>query len=80
MCSNYEAPKADRLILDFGALAATFEYRSEIYPGYDAPVLVAEGDALVPVRATFGLIPHWAKDTKISRMTYNALGAWLTVN
>ncbi len=72
MCANYDASKAEQLVLDFGALAATFEYRSEIYPGYDAPVLVAEGDALVPVRATFGLIPHWAKDTKISRMTYNA--------
>lgn len=75
MCANYEAPKAEQLVLDYASLASTFEYRSDIYPGYDAPVLMARDsgpDELEPLRATFGLIPHWSKDTKISRMTYNA--------
>lgn len=34
------------------------------------------GDEAVPFRelkvGSFGLIPHWSKDTKIARMTYNA--------
>lgn len=70
MCSNYDPSTLPQLLLD-----VPFEYKASCWPGYDAPVLVAADDRpdeLVPVRAMFGLVPHWSKDTKISRMTYNA--------
>jgi putative SOS response-associated peptidase YedK len=45
-----------------------FEYPEESFPGYGAPMILGQ-EAL---KACFGLIPHWAKDTKLSRSTYNA--------
>jgi len=75
MCANYLPPRAVPLAESFPSLEVTFDYRPETYPGYDAPVFQSvEGqpDELLPVRATFGLIPPWSKDSKISRMTYNA--------
>lgn len=75
MCANYIPTEALPLAAMFQSLDVTFDYRAETYPGYDAPVLHAVAgrpDELLPVRATFGLIPPWSKDTKISRMTYNA--------
>ena len=75
MCANYQPPAAQTVRDKFNALPVEFLFKPETYPGYDAPVLLASDaapDELVPVRAMFGLVPHWAKDTKISRQTYNA--------
>ncbi len=75
MCANYRPPPPRHLRLHFDALEPTFEYKEETYPGYSAPMLMAadnEPAALVPVRGMFGLVPFWAKDTKIARQTYNA--------
>jgi putative SOS response-associated peptidase YedK len=73
MCSNYQIPKA--LQPYFAAHPITFETRPDVYPGYAAPVLLADArdpDMLEPVRATFGMLPHWAKDARLARQTYNA--------
>lgn len=75
MCANYKPTSPAEMEDVFGALRAEFDYKPETWPGYDAPILLASGnhrDELVPARAMFGLVPHWAKDTKISRQTYNA--------
>jgi putative SOS response-associated peptidase YedK len=45
-----------------------FQYSEESFPGYAAPMIL-DGEA---IKACFGLIPHWAKDSKLSRSTYNA--------
>lgn len=60
---------------------------AEVFPGGWAPIIRATPEGLargvihsqnpeIPdheaVWAMFGLIPHWAKDTKIFRSTYNA--------
>ena len=47
-------------------------YPPEIFPGYGAPILRAEGTALKAYIAAFGLIPAWSKDRAIGRRTYNA--------
>lgn len=73
MCSSYQVPKS--LQPFFAAFPLTFETRPEIYPGYAAPILLAadsDPDMLEPVRATFGMLPHWAKDARLARQTYNA--------
>jgi putative SOS response-associated peptidase YedK len=45
-----------------------FLYPDESFPGYAAPMILGEE----VIKACFGLIPHWAKDSKFSRNTYNA--------
>lgn len=45
-----------------------FQYPEESFPGYAAPMILG-GQA---IKACFGLIPFWAKDSKLSRSTYNA--------
>lgn len=75
MCAIYQPADADAIRESFQALKVTFDYKSGCYPGYSAPILMASEAAvadLVPVRAMFGLVPAWSKDTKISQRTYNA--------
>jgi putative SOS response-associated peptidase YedK len=45
-----------------------FQYPEESFPGYAAPMIVADQ----VIKACFGLIPFWAKDSKLARSTYNA--------
>jgi putative SOS response-associated peptidase YedK len=86
MCTNYRPTPRDWLALQRGVVAPAFDYEPEAYPGHAAPVLRRSSPGptlglggpagLAPgldcVKACFGLIPFWAKDTKIARMTYNA--------
>ncbi|ROR25175.1 putative SOS response-associated peptidase YedK [Comamonas sp. BIGb0124] len=81
MCSHYR-PVTDvqRYRSFFGAVLPNGT-RPDLWPGYVGSFIrrpresdagdeaVAQHEALPGV---FGLIPHWAKDTKISRQTYNA--------
>ena len=55
--------------------------KQDLWPGYlgsfiRIPREAESGDAAVPEREAiagiFGLVPHWAKDLKIARSTYNA--------
>lgn len=83
MCSRYE-PVLQRVKLSthFGVdEPPPFDLRPELWPGYIGPFIrkhefATVGDEAVPFRelmvGSFGLIPHWAKDTKIARQTYNA--------
>lgn len=84
MCTNYRPSSRDWLAERLGAAAPGFDYEADSYPGYAAPVLRRPSGALAMqinsstgagidcLKACFGLIPYWAKDTKIARMTYNA--------
>lgn len=71
MCTNYRPGSRD-FIRERFALEADFDYADETYPAYTAPIVLRtpQGNACRP--ACFGLIPHWARDTKIARSTYNA--------
>jgi putative SOS response-associated peptidase YedK len=82
MCTNYRPTSRDWLAQRLGVVAPAFEFEPEAYPGYAAPIVrralapAADANAtrvsLECVKACFGLIPYWSKDTKIARMTYNA--------
>ena len=82
MCSHYQAVReAERLKRYFGTSDLPEGARFDIWPGYTAPFFRRHrfadvGDEAVPdievLLGTFGLIPHWAKDNKIARQTYNA--------
>jgi putative SOS response-associated peptidase YedK len=83
MCSHFD-PVFDpfKLKTYFGVEdSLPMDLKLSTWPGYIAPFLRKHehadvGDEAVPFRelmtGAFGLIPHWSKDTKITRMTYNA--------
>lgn len=57
------------------------DLKAEVFPGYSAPFIrrppeLESGDDAVPSReivaGRFGLLPHWAKDEKLCKSTYNA--------
>lgn len=82
MCAHYD-PQTDpaRLKAHFGVGDLPLGLKPSLWPGYHGPFLRRHefadvGDEAVPFRellvGSFGLIPHWAKDTTIARHTYNA--------
>lgn len=81
MCAHYD-PQTDpaRLNTHFGVSDLPSGLKPSLWPGYHGPFLRKHahadvGDEAVPYRellvGSFGLIPHWAKDTTIARNTYN---------
>jgi len=82
MCAHYD-PQTDpaRLNAFFGVSDIPLDLKASLWPGYFGPFLRKHafadvGDDAVPLRellvGSFGLIPHWAKDSTIARNTYNA--------
>lgn len=82
MCAHYD-PQTDpaQLKAYFGVHDLPLGLKPSLWPGYHGPFLRKHefadvGDEAVPFRellvGSFGLIPHWAKDTTIARNTYNA--------
>lgn len=71
MCANYEPISKDRAhLLDL--LEPTFEYKNDVYPGYDCPLIFSNNGNIEWRSVKFGLIPKWKHDLKYSRYTYNA--------
>lgn len=80
MCSHYEAPASQQLLDAFG-VSPEGPTQTELWPGYMGPFIrlpiasdphdeaAPEFEALAGI---FGLLPFWAKDTKLARNTYNA--------
>jgi len=82
MCSHYD-PVIDKSILRayFGIDSYVLTLKASLWPGYIGPFIRQHkfadvGDEAVLFRelmtGSFGLIPHWSKDDKIARRTYNA--------
>ncbi len=82
MCAHYESVhQKSRLKAHFGIDLPSELARHDVWPGYLSTFIRRHphadvGDDAVPGRealiGSFGLIPHWATDTKIARHTYNA--------
>jgi putative SOS response-associated peptidase YedK len=80
MCSHYEAPTSQQLLYAFG-VAPEGPTQTELWPTYMGPFIrlpIASDphDEAAPefeaLAGMFGLLPFWAKDTKLARNTYNA--------
>lgn len=71
MCANFK-PLRPELAPILDLFPPTFDYKNEVYPGYNSPILVKHKNHMEWREAVFGLIPKWAQDSKISRHTYNA--------
>ena len=86
MCAHYESVHDKALLKKHFCVSLPSELaRRDVWPGYlstfirrheNADVGADVADDAVPPReallGSFGLIPHWAKDNKIARHTYNA--------
>ena len=82
MCSHYQALKErERYLRHFGAEPPPEPGKLDMWPGYLGTFIRRHphtdvGDEAVPEREAlnglFGLVPHWAEDTKMTRHTYNA--------
>ena len=82
MCAHYESVHDKALLKKhFGVSLPSELARRDVWPGYMSTFIRRHenadvGDDAVPQHETllgsFGLIPHWAKDNKIARQTYNA--------
>jgi putative SOS response-associated peptidase YedK len=82
MCAHYQAvTDLPTLRHHFGVDTSSAEARSDVWPAYPSVFIRRHphadvGDEAVPERelsvGRFGMIPHWSKDDKISRHTYNA--------
>lgn len=82
MCSHYDPViDANKLLNYFGVSDIPPDLNPSLWPGYMGPFVRKHehadiGDEAVPFRelivGSFGMIPHWSKDAKIARQTYNA--------
>jgi putative SOS response-associated peptidase YedK len=82
MCAHYENIRDPRVIRDhFKAEPTHVPVRADVWPGYLGSFIMRPREAdygdeavaeRVEVPGVFGLLPHWAKDEKLSRHTYNA--------
>lgn len=82
MCSHYQGIKErERYLRHFGVAPPTESGKLDLWPGYLGSFIRRHphadvGDDAVPdseaLSGLFGLVPHWATDTKITRSTYNA--------
>ena len=82
MCSHYQAVKdRERFFRQFGAYPPNESGKYDVWPGYAGlmlrrPAASDAGDEAVPpvevLTGLFGLLPHWARDAKLVRHTYNA--------
>ena len=82
MCSHYDPvinPKKLQQYFEVTDIPAGM--KESLWPGYIGPFIRKHeyadvGDEAVPFRelmtGSFGMIPHWSKDDKIARHTYNA--------
>ncbi len=82
MCSHYQGMKErDCYRRHFGVEPPTDLGKHDLWPGYEGSFIRRHphadvGDEAVPEREAllglFGMVPHWAPDTKTTRFTYNA--------
>ncbi|MFM9880378.1 MAG: SOS response-associated peptidase [Burkholderiaceae bacterium] len=82
MCSHYESVKDPAVLKRHFAVEPPAQAgRHDVWPTYQAPFIrrpreADVGDDAVPEREAvlgqFGLVPHWAKDEKFGRRTFNA--------
>ena len=85
MCAHFESVRDPKRLKSKFNVSLCEEVNGDIWPTYSAtfirlgqPIHSPNNEASAAVQGSeamvgsFGLIPHWSKDTKIARHTYNA--------
>ncbi|EKS9844489.1 SOS response-associated peptidase family protein [Burkholderia cepacia] len=69
MCTNYKAPDEDpginELKIGIGDLYRRDPWEPDVYPDYAAPIVWADGDGLVVVKAVFGFWPKFMQPERV---------------
>ncbi|MBP8005283.1 MAG: SOS response-associated peptidase family protein [Acinetobacter sp.] len=71
MCANYEPIARNRAVL-LNLYEPTFDYKTDIFPAHNGPIIISTDRGLEWRSARFGLVPNWADDLKKVKNTYNA--------
>ena len=74
MCTNY-IPSSREFIQEKLSVKPVFAFKAETFPGYDAPIVrkVFDSGELECVPARFGLVPFWAKEDQVVKLSRIAL-------
>lgn len=74
MCTNFTPTQNAAWVKQHFGVDLPGGYLPESYPGYASPIVVKshQSQRVACGLARFGLIPSWAKDSRIARHTYNA--------
>ena len=80
MCTRFTPTQSKQWVQEHLGVELPSGYPAEAFPGYSAPLVVKshQSGRVACGLAKFGLIPRWAKDSKISRLTYNARSETVT--
>lgn len=79
MCSNYEPISRNRVYL-LNLYEPIFDYNSNIYPTYNAPILISANNNIEWHSARFGLIPFSTEDLERVQNTFNARSETIATN
>lgn len=71
MCANFK-PLTLKQLQALNLPDIPFEYREEVYPNYELPLLFVSQQGLEWREVGFGMVPKWAEDKSIALKTYNA--------
>jgi putative SOS response-associated peptidase YedK len=72
MCANFRPVRRDQTHLLQLPEPTEYDFSSDIYPLNHSPLIFAGPQGIEWRSVKFGMIPQWARDLKIGRMTYNA--------
>ena len=72
MCANFRPISREQAQLLKLPDLPEFDFKPDIYPLNDCPLVLAGPQGLEWRSVKFGMIPKWARTFKIGRMTYNA--------
>lgn len=72
MCANFRPIRPNQAKLLNLPEPMNLVFSDDLYPLSDSPLIFAGKEGIEWRSVKFGLIPKWAKDMKIGRMTYNA--------
>lgn len=74
MCTHFTPTQDSHWVEQNFGVALPPDYPTDVFPGYLAPIIVKsrQSGRVACGAARFGLIPHWAKDSRLARHTYNA--------
>ena len=81
MCAHFESVKEPKRLKLFFSVQTPEKVNFDVWPTYSTTFIrnitptssIDQGtESIESISGSFGLIPHWSKDTKIARHTYNA--------
>ncbi|MGG7258410.1 SOS response-associated peptidase family protein, partial [Acinetobacter baumannii] len=71
MCANFKPLKKEHSY-QLDLLEPTFDYKSDVYPSDDCPIILSHQNEWEWRKVKFGMLPPYAKEVSFKYATYNA--------